>query len=151
MINSELREYCAGVISHYSKDYPYYVMCTNTSKNNNNYYSQWGATIYFSKDEVTANNAFSFTADSWLCVTVYSSNANYNDLSARVFTSNKSGTITINEYEYLYSNVDSPFAYSTVPQPTYYSAYQNEQNFALFGILISALLLVQVISIWLRK
>lgn len=151
MISSELREYCTGIISRYQKDYPYYVMCTNTTYNNNYYYSQWGATVYLSKTPPTANSSYSFTSDEWLAVTVYSSNASKDDLDARFFTSTKSGTITINEYEYIYSNVDSNFAYSSVDTYNYYNSYQQTQSYGMFSVLICALLLVEVLSIWLRK
>lgn len=150
MINSELKSYCEGVISYHSKDYPYYVMTTNTIVSNNSYSNQYGATIYLSTNKPTVNSQFSFNSDEWLVITVYVQNANYNDYSPRVVVRSASGNITIDNWEYLYSNIESEYTFSAVqlysPQPSYIA-----DNGGVIGILQVCLLFVVVFGVWLRK
>lgn len=150
MINSELREYCGGLIAYYSKDYPYYFMYTNTDISDR-YSNQYGSTIAFSKEKPTVKNQYSMTSDEWFVVTVYSSNANWQDDSNRIITSTKSGTITCNEWEYVYSNVESTYAYSLVDTPAYYGGYNSMQIDSFFSVLNCAILLAVVIGIWLKR
>lgn len=150
MINSELREYCAGLISHYSKDYPYYFMYTNTNISDR-YSNQYGATIAFSAEKPTVNNQYSMNSEEWLVVSVYSSNASWNDDSERFNISTKNGTITCNEWEYVYSNVESTYAYALVDTPNYYAGYNSTQIDSFFGVLECALLLTVVIGLWIKR
>ena len=150
MINSELREYCGGLIAYYSKDYPYYFMFTNTDISDR-YSNQYGATIAFSKEKPTVINQYSMNSDEWLLVTVYSSNASWNDGSERLITSTKNGTITCNEWEYVYSNVESTYSYSLVEVPDYVSGYTKFEVDAVSMVLTGALLLSVVIAIWLKR
>lgn len=149
MINSELKEYMEGVISHYSSEYPYYFMATDTSTSNN-YWQQYGATLYLSKSEPTVNSMYSMTSEEWLAVTVYSSNASNNDHSKRVNTRTVRGTVTCNEWEYVYSNVESTFAYSSVDVhvPDYFNKDTIEYA---SSIIMCACLLAGVIGIWFRR
>lgn len=149
MINSELREYCEGVISYYSSEYPYYFMHTDTSTNNN-YWQQYGATIFFSKTEPIVNSQFSMSSNEWFVVTVYSSNAASNDHSERVVTSNASGKVTCNVWEYVYSNVESTYAYSSFPVHSNDPISLTESCNSLYGVLICALLLSLVIGLWIK-
>lgn len=150
MITSELREYCEGVISYYSSDYPYYFMCTNTTVTGTSY-SQTGATVYLSKTEPTVISQTSMKSDQWFVVTVKSANANNTDHTARVTTSTRSGTVTCNVYEYVYSNVLSTYAFSSVPVHTNAPVVEQEaiDHFGL--IFIGAMLLALVVGIWLRR
>lgn len=150
MINSELREFCAGLISHYSKDYPYYFMYTNTDISDR-YSNQYGATIAFSKDQPSVNNQYSMTSDEWFIVTVYSSNASWNDDSERFNTSTKNGTIICNEWEYVYSNVQSTYAYSLVDVPDYVSGFTKFEVDVFSIVLLGALLLSVVIGLWMKR
>ena len=148
MINSELREYMSGVISHYIKDYPYYFMTTNTSTGN--YWSQYGATVYMSKTEPTVHSQYSMTSDEWLVLTVYSSNASRDDHTPRVVTRITSGIVQCNEWEYVYSNVESSFAYSSVDiHPD--TLHQTQTIESAFSVIQCACLIVVVISIWLKR
>lgn len=149
MINSELREYMEGVISHYSSEYPYYFMATDTSTSNN-YWQQYGATVYLSKTEPTVNSMYSMTSDEWLVVSVYSSNASNSDHSARINTHVVNGTVSCNEWEYVYSNVESTYSYSSVDVNTS-SYFQKDTIDTATSIIICACLLAGVIGIWLKR
>lgn len=150
MITSELREYCEGVISYYSAEYPYYFMCTNTTVSGTSY-SQTGATVYLSKTEPTVISQTSMNSSQWLVVTVKSANANNTDRTARATTSSRSGTVSCNVYEYVYSNVESTYAFSSVPVHSNVpiAEQQTVDRFSL--IFIGAMLLALVVGIWLRR
>ena len=150
MITSELREYCEGVISYYSAEYPYYFMCTNTTVTNTSY-SQTGATIYFSKTVPTVISQVSMKSDHWLVVTVKSANANNNDHTARVTTSSRSGTVSCNLYEYVYSNVESTYAYSSVSVHSNAPIAEKEAVDQFGLIFVGAMLLALVVAIWIRR
>lgn len=150
MITSELREYCEGVISYYSAEYPYYFMCTNTTVSGVSY-SQTGATVYLSKTEPRVISQTSMSSDQWLVVTVKSSNANSTDHTARVSTSSRSGTISCNVYEYVYSNVESTYAFSSVPVHSNVPIAEQETIVQFGLIFFGAMLLALVVAIWLRR
>lgn len=150
MITSELREYCEGVISFYSKDYPYYFMCTNTVISGSSY-SQQGAYIYLSKTEPTVNNQFSMNSDEWLRVYVKSGNANNSDHSERVSKTTVYGNVSCNSYEYVYSNVTSTYAFSSVPTHCNEPVEITTQTNTMFSILLCACMLACVVGIWLKR
>ena len=150
MITSELREYCEGVISYYSKDYPYYFMCTNTVKSGNSY-SQQGAYVYLSKTEPTVNNQFSMKSDEWLRVYVKSSNANLTDHSDRVAKTTVRGTVTCNSYEYVYSNVNSTYAFSSVPTHYNDAALVKHETDTIFSVFMCARMLACVVAVWIKR
>lgn len=149
MINSELREYATGIISRYSNEYPYYFMCTNTNISNN-YSNQYGCTIFLSKTEPSALSSYSFSSDEWLKIQVYSSNANSNDNSERFYSSVVKGIVSCNDYEFVYSNIQSQYAYSSVDvfNPCYFSV--NTLS-TVYSVIMCACLVAGVISIWLKR
>ena len=151
MINSELRQYAEGLISNYGKEYPYYFMHTNTLTNQGSYSNQYGCTIYMSKTEPTVLTNYSMYSDEWLVLIVYSSNASYNDYSSRFSVSSTSGRVSCNEWEYVYSNVPSTYAYSSVESFPTYPLYTEQAYFKLTGVILCAILLAIGISIWVRR
>ena len=149
MINSELREYCEGVISYYSSEYPYYFMHTNTFVSGNSY-QQNSATVCLSKTEPSVNSQYNMSSDEWLVVTVFSSNANYNDHSPRVTKSVSRGSVSCSNYEYVYSNVASTFAFSSVSVRSNTPVTFSNTVTSVFSVIMCACLIAGVIGLWLK-
>lgn len=150
MINSELREYCEGIISYYSSEYPYYFMHTNTTTNSN-YYSQTGATVYLSKTEPTVNSQFDMTSDEWLKIVVLSSNANRDDHTNRTVKSVVKGRVNCSNYEYIYTNAESTFAFSSVSVHNNVPAKIESETSNFFSIFMCACMLACVVALWIRR
>lgn len=150
MITSELREYCEGVISYYSEEYPYYFMCTNTVVSGNSY-SQQGAYVYLSKTKPTVNNQFSFRSDEWLCVYVKSSNANNYDHSERVSVSTVRGNVSCSNFEYVYSNVVSTYAFSSASTHSNVPVTVVNSKSDMFSVLLCACMIACVVAIWIKR
>lgn len=125
-------------------------MCTNTVVSGT-LYSQQGAYVYFSKTEPTVNNHFSMKSDEWLRVYVKSSNANRDDKSDRVAVSTVHGNVTCNNYEYVYSNVESTFAYSSVPTHSNIPVEHSNLINNCYSIFMCACLIAGVLSLWFRR
>lgn len=151
MINSELREYCEDIISYYANEYPYYFMHTDTTVSGSGYLQQYGATIYLSKEKPIVKSQYSMTSDEWLVITIYSQNVSYNDISPRVIVGNVSGNVSCNDYEYLYSNVESSFCYASVDVHSNNISYQAGDLNVCLSVLNIIILFVCMVALWVRK
>ncbi len=151
MINSELREYCEGIISYYSDEYPYYFMHTNTTVLNTSYYQQTGATVYLSKTEPTVKSQFDMTSDEWLKVVVLSSNASRDDRSNRTVKSVVKGRVYCNDFEYVYTNAESIFAFSSVQIHSNLPAKIESETSHFYGVFMCACMLACVVATWIKR
>ena len=88
-------------------EYPYYVAHTCSYWGTSSSASQPSFKVYFSKEPITASSLYSyrFTGDS-VCYSVVGGNASTTYSGARVTVTNYSGNLTINNYEFIYSNAE---------------------------------------------
>lgn len=97
------------------RGYSYYVAYTNTFTDNFNRYEP-DLYLIFSKDKITANSAYTYTAPQGSILYVlrtsnYSTSSNAVNTS-RVTSQSYSGTFTVDAYEHIYSNAE--FAGNTI-------------------------------------
>lgn len=91
------------------RGYSYYVAYTNTSNDDLDRY-QPDLYLVFSKDKITANNAYSYTVPQGSILYILRTN-NYSSSShavntSRVTTQSYGGTFTVDAYEHIYSNAE---------------------------------------------
>ena len=126
--------------------YKYYVAYTNTSTTNS-----WSTPaivdlyVIFSQEEITANNQYSYSVPAgavrYSIRTSNYSTSDYGVNTARLVSSNYSGTLSINVYEHIYTN--ATFSSSAVQPDILFSAqggYLYESSVSL-NILTACLLL----------
>lgn len=100
-------EYVKSLIISNRGEYPYYVAHTCTYWGSYSTADKPSFKVYFSKEPITANGRYSYVfADSVVCYSVISSNASSNYNSERVSTSTVNGTVTIDDYEFIYTNAE---------------------------------------------
>lgn len=110
MFNTSQQAYCDSLIpTMRERGYTYYVAYTNTSNDDFNRY-QPDLYLVFSKDKITANSAYTYTAPQGSILYILRTN-NYSSSSHAVNTSRVTsqpygGTFTVDEYEHIYSNAD---------------------------------------------
>lgn len=106
MWSDSYRDYVKQLVISNREEYPYYIAHTCTYWGGTSY-DQPNFKVYFSKEPITATSLYSYTlaADS-ICYSVIGSNGNTNYHSARTTVSNVSGNVTVNNYEFIYSNAE---------------------------------------------
>lgn len=101
------RDYVKQLVLTNREEYPYYVAHTCTYWDVTNSSSLPAFKVYFSKEPIIASSLYDYkiSANS-LCYSVVSSNANKNYHNMRVTATAYSGNLSINEYEFIYSNAE---------------------------------------------
>lgn len=107
MWSDSYRDYVKQLVVTNRSEYPYYIAHTCTYLNGVSSYDQPSFKVYFSKEPITATGLYKYSlpADS-ICYNVIGGNGNNNYHSARTKVTNASGNLTINEYEFVYSNAE---------------------------------------------
>lgn len=101
------RDYVKQLIMSNRKEYPYYVAHTCTYWDVSNSSALPAFKVYFSKEPITAGSLYNYKipANS-LCYSVVSGNANRNYHDNRVTVNTFGGNLTVNDYEFIYSNAE---------------------------------------------
>ena len=101
------KEYVEELILTNRSEYPYYVATTCTYWGSYSDYNRPAFKVYFSKNPITANGLYNFVfKDTAVVYSVISNNANTNSNNARVQISKINGSITIDEFEFVYTNAE---------------------------------------------
>lgn len=139
------RDYVKQLVESNRKEYPYYVAHTCTYWDVTNSSALPAFKVYFSKEPITASSQYNYkiSADS-LCYSVVSSNANRNYHDQRVTVSTFGGNLTINDYEFVYSNAE----YSAVTiQPDILSTTEvTQSHFDGVSLIIICILLGTIVA-----
>ena len=143
MITDSVLDYCKNIIATNRKEYPYYVVASNT-----NFDSYWAAEpavyIYLAKDEIKANGTFAFVLPAGSKrLGIISNNASDRYHGQRVITTTYSGALTINEYEWVYTNAKTGTVVSVPDLVDTFPA--TNTAFTAMGIIISILLVTNLV------
>lgn len=143
MISDSVLDYCKNIIATNRKEYPYYVVASNTNFNSYSY-TEPVVYIYLAKDEIKSNGSFSYVLPAGSRrLGVVSNNATERYNGQRVTNSAYAGALTVNEYEWVYTNADTgtitavPDLVDTFPA--------TNTCFTAIGIIISILLVTNLV------
>lgn len=143
MFSAQELEYIKGLtINYYNKEYKSYLCYTNNPNNsyNQSYYDIY---CYYSKEDITKNNnKYQIPNNSVLCsmdTKSPTSTYKYNSLNC----GNSNGEITINEKEFIYSNVGN--------NANIIAEYEKEYKFYNDINLYSISILIVIVLIFLYK
>lgn len=143
MISDSVLDYCKNIIATNRKEYPYYVLASNTNWDSYSY-SEPVVYIYLAKDEIKSNGTYSYILPAGSRrLGVLSYNASNNNHGQRVINTAYAGALTVNEYEWVYTNVDTgtitavPDLIDTFPA--------TNTCFTAIGIIISILLVTNLV------
>ena len=158
MFSTAQQSYIEALLPTYAKDgYKYYVVYSD-SVSNSGYYFSANPDLYavFSKEPITAQNGYTYVIeDDSILVSVrtgnYSSSSSAVNSSRVVVTDYAAGTLTVPEYEHIYTNAE--FTGHTL-QPDYYLASGGETNVQIESIsfillIVCAFLVLR--SLWLKR
>lgn len=150
MWNDSNRDYLKQLILTNRKEYPYYVAHTCTYWDVSNSNALPAFKVYFSKEPITASSLYNYkiSANS-LCYSVVASNANKNYHNMRLTAAPYSGNLTINDYEFIYTNAE----YSAVTvQPDILATNTVESShFDAVSLIIICILLGTVVARLMRR
>lgn len=140
MWNDSYRDYVKAVVEASHEEYPYYMAHTCTYIGTGSTVGQPAFKIYLSKEPITANGLYTYLLPSdTLVYSVIGSNANSTNSSPRVRVTTASGTVGVNEYEFVYSNAE--YSGNSV-QPDLLAASTATQNhFDAFSLILLVILL----------
>lgn len=143
MISDSVLDYCKNIIATNRKEYPYYVVASNTNFNSYSY-TEPVVYIYLAKDEIKSNGSFSYVLPAGSRrLGVVSNNASERYNGQRVTNTAYAGALTVNEYEWVYTNADTgtitavPDLVDTFPA--------TNTCFTAIGIIISILLVTNLV------
>lgn len=107
MWSDSYKEYVKSLVESNRGEYPYYVAHTCTYWGYDSFADMPSFKVYFSKDPITATDIYTYIlSDNSMVYSVIGSNASRNYSDQRVTTSSYSGTLVINDYEFIYSNAE---------------------------------------------
>lgn len=107
MWSDSYRDYVKQLAESNRGEYPYYIAhtCTYWGVNNSSAYPSFK--VYFSKEPITATDLYTYVLPSnSLVYSVIGGSANNNYHSQRVSTSQYSGRLVVDDYEFIYSNAE---------------------------------------------
>lgn len=143
-------KYVEQLIKSNRGEYPYYLAhtCTYWGISNSSQYPTFK--VYFSKEKITGNSLYSyvFTGD-YICYSVVSGNANSNYHDERVSISKGSGTVAINDYEFIYSNAE--FKVETIQPDIIASTEVQQSHFDGVSLILLTVLLATVVARLIRR
>ena len=136
-------DYAKSLVLSNKAEYPYYIAVTNTNVSNNYVNDPIQFYVYLSKKPISASSRYNFSIPSGsVCYSVRSGSASSNYHSERVVSSSVSRTLTVDNYEFVYTNAE--FESSTI-QPDFLTTETVSSNtfngvfIALFIVLLSVL------------
>lgn len=136
MISESEEIYVKGIIiNYYNNDYKNYICQTNNPSNsyNQNYYDLY---CYFSKENIVKqNNNFVITNGIKCDIDTKSPNSTYKNNSLNC--NNYNGNMTINQKEFIYSNVNG--------ESNLIANYQKQESIEIIGIVCVAVLLISLL------
>lgn len=143
MISDSVLEYCKNIIATNRKEYPYYVVASNTNFNSYSY-TEPVVYIYLAKDEIKSNGTFSYVLPAGSRrLGIVSNNASERYNGQRVINTAYAGTLTVNEYEWVYTNVNTGTVTSVPDLVDTFPA--TNTCFTAIGIIISILLVTNLV------
>lgn len=108
MWSDSYRDYVEKIVKTNLDEYPYYVAhtCTYWDLANSSAYPAFK--VYLSKEKITSTGLYTYQlpADS-ICYNVVGGNANRTYHDERITITSASGRLTVDEYEFLYTNAES--------------------------------------------
>ena len=100
-------EYVKQLVLSNRNEYPYYLAQTVTSIESGSNYNSPTIKVYFSKEPITCNNAYSYTLPAKsICYSIVGGNGSRYSKDARTTITNISGRVNIAEYEFVYTNAE---------------------------------------------
>lgn len=141
MFSTAELDYIKALINSYSASgYKYYLCHTITESNNDNDFC-----IYFSKEEIKANNHNSFSVKDALIIYVDSSNY-YNTTNSKVqFVNYYTGDVNISVKEYIYTNAKVTFEYTSYALNPDISINYNYNHLSMISICIVTILFLYIV------
>ena len=139
MLTANEMEYCQGIIKQArAKGCRYYLIHTITESGEDNDFC-----IYLSDSDILCNSPYSFSVPAGRKITVDSSQSYRDSTGNHVVNSAYSGgTVTINNWEFAYSNGEMK---GETLIPDLHTGGENNEMFKAFGIVVTMLLLVIVL------
>lgn len=145
MWNDSYRDYVKQLVLTNKGEYPYYVAHTITNISAGGSYNNPTFKVYLSKEPIKANGPYSFVLPSdSVCYSVIGSNSNSNYHNKRVTATTANGTITIDNYEFIYTNAEFE-SYSVHPDVLLTDSV-SQTHFDGFGVAILIVLLGTVVA-----
>lgn len=143
MISDSVLDYCKNIIATNRKEYPYYVVASNTNFDSYSY-ADPVVYIYLAKDEIKSNGSFAYVLPAGSKrLGIVSNNASERYHGQRVTTTTYSGALSINEYEWVYTNANTG---TVVAVPDLVDTFPATNTaFTAMGIIISILLVTNLV------
>lgn len=144
MWNDSYRDYVKTLIESNRGEYPYYVAHTCTYWGYDNTSEMPSFKVYFSKEPIIATDLYTYVLPSDSMVySVVGGNANRTYNNQRVTTSSYSGNLTINEYEFIYSNAE--YSTNTIQPDILATTSVSQSHFDGVSLILLVLLLGAVV------
>ena len=100
--------YVKNLVLSNRTEYPYYMAQTVTHIGTGSNYNYVTIKVYFSKEPITSSNGYTYKlpADS-ICYSIIGGNGSNYSQNQRVTVSNVSGNVTVEKYEFIYTNAET--------------------------------------------
>lgn len=143
-------KYVEQLVKSNYKDYPFYVAHTCTYWGTSGTYNRPSFKVYFSKEPITANGRYSYVfKDTYVCYSVIAGNASSNYNGSRVSISQGTGTVVIDDYEFIYSNAE--FTGETIQPDIMASTDVQQSHFDGVSLILLTVLLATVVARLIRR
>lgn len=150
MWSDSYKEYVKSLVESNRGEYPYYVAHTCTYWGVSNSSSLPSFKVYFSKDPITATDIYTYVlSDNSMVYSVVGGNATSNYHNQRVTTSSYSGTLVINDYEFIYSNAE--YSTRSIQPDILATTNVTQSHFDGVSLIILAVLLGTIVSRLVRR
>jgi len=149
MWSDSYRDYVKTLVESNRDTYPYYVAhtCTYWGVSSSSAYPSFK--IYFSKEPITANGLYTYIfKDTAVVYSVVGGNANSNYHNNRVSTSSFTGSLKIDDYEFVYTNAE--FTGQSIQPDLLSTTNVTQSHFDGFGVVLLIVLLVSMVVKLLR-
>lgn len=149
MWSSQYQDYVKQLVETNRKEYPYYIAHTCTYWGSVNNYNKPSFKVYFSKEPITANDMYTYTLSGDSCVySVIGGNANSNGSSRRVSFAPASGVISVDDYEFVYTNAE--FTTASIQPDITASSSVSSSHFDGVSLILLVILLTAFVAKFLR-
>lgn len=150
MWSDSYKEYVKSLVESNRGEYPYYVAHTCTYWSYDSSADMPSFKVYFSKDPITATDIYTYIlSDNSMVYSVIGSNASRNYSDQRVTTSSYSGTLVINDYEFIYSNAE--YSTRSIQPDILATTNVTQSHFDGVSLIILAVLLGTIVSRLVRR
>ena len=150
MWSDSYKEYVKSLVESNRGEYPYYVAHTCTYWGVSNSSSLPSFKVYFSKDPITATDIYTYVlSDNSMVYSVVGGNATSNYHNQRVTISSYSGTLVINDYEFIYSNAE--YSTRSIQPDILATTNVTQSHFDGVSLIILAVLLGTIVSRLVRR